>query len=663
MDETQILSEEVEERPGLSGKTELVGWVMSRVERWRNTRDDEHLANWKKYYSIWRGEWDASLKGRDIERSKLISPATQQAVDSTVAEMAEAIFGRGTWFDISDDVDPQQRQMAEISRDALIKDFDRDGVPSAVREALLTGAIYGTGIAKRLVAEIENRDSMSAQSMAAGPPPSTVSVYWEAIPPYNFVIDSSAKNIEEALGCAHETIRPLHEIEAAQRAGEYENTQIGAMSGYVSTGLAKGPADSTLQVDPADGVYITEYHGKVPASMLFDEEETPDLMEGMELEEDDDLPEEMVEAIVTIANGGTLLKAVPNPFGDRGVVAYAHDKVPNTFWGRGVCEKTFNSQAALDAELRARIDALGLMTYPVLGADATRLPRNLNLKIQPGKVLLTNGRPSEVIEPITFGNLQPASFQQTGDLERMVSMAAGSYDPTTPASVNSRNETASGVSMGLGSMIKRAKLTMQNVDQDFLDPLVRKSLLAYRMLVPERYPIDTEFTVNSTMSIMAREFEQAQMTNLLAIIPQESPAHLIVLKAIVENYSGPSKDKLVAQIEAMMQPDPQKQQMDQAMQQLQFSAAQAELQKLQAEIAKLQAEAAAAMARAKKEMVLADLADDEMEIDAARVVIEERQTRVQEAQAALKNKELDVKRQDIQSRKKEKASGSKPRAK
>lgn len=639
MEDTDLLTDAPENSDSLD--SELAGWIMTRVQRWRNARDTTYRRNWEQYYCIWNGEFSSSLKSKDTERSRLISPATQQAIDGMVAEMSEATFGRGMWFDIDDTDGPEEEAKAELARKSLIDDFDRDRVPSVVRECYTLGAIYGTGIAKRIV-EADGE---------------TYKVYWEAIPPYNFVIDTSAKSVDEALGCAHETIRPIHEIEAKQRTGEYAMVTFSEMSGADTSAVGTDPKNMNMELDPADGVYITEWHGLVPSRFLVPEPDVPDVMEGMELEEkEDDLPERMVEAIVTIASGMSVLKKVLSPFGDRGVVAYPHDRVPGKFWGRGLAQKAYNSQAALDAELRARIDALGLLTYPVIGADATRLPRNVNLKLTPGKAILTNGRPSEVIEPITFGNLNAATFQQSGDLERMVQMATGSFDAATPMNINSRNETASGVSMSVGSMIKRAKLTMFNVDQDFLDPLIRKSITAYSQLDPQRYPVVTPFIVNSTMSIMAKEFEQTQMTNLLAIIPQESPMHLKILRAIIENYSGPSKDKLVADIDAMVKPDPQKQQMEQMMQQVQIGTAQAALQKAVKEVEKLAADIKLVMAKTKKELVLSDLEDDKMEMEAARVVIEERQTRVQETQTALQEKELSVRQ--AEARNKANTSGS-----
>ena len=49
---------------------------------------------------------------------------------------------------------------------------------------------------------------------------------------------------------------------------------------------------------------------------------------------------------MVIANGGILLKAEANPYmmQDRPVVAFPWDVVPGRFWGRGVCEKGYNSQ-------------------------------------------------------------------------------------------------------------------------------------------------------------------------------------------------------------------------------------------------------------------------------------------------------------------------------
>lgn len=610
--------------------SDVAGWVMERVERWRRHRDQNYRADWDKFYTLWSGKWSPDVQQKQAERSKLIAPATQNAVDQTVSEMVEATFGRGMWFDISDDLTPQEQAIAEKLRDTLIDDFDRDRVSSAITDVYYNGAIFGTGIAKRIVQKGRvNR------------------VYWEAIRPHNFVIDTSACTVEEALGCAHETTRPKHEIESKQADGEYRKGDLGdsapmdSRKASTSDILDLSRGMETLEIDPEDGVYITEYHGLVPTEFF-----TPKPNKG---NPDADLLEETAkanetatgytEAIVVIANGSHLLKFERNPImddhgdPDRGFVAYQHHKRPNSFWGIGQPEKAYNSQSGLDAELRARMDALGLLTYPVVGADATRLPKNLNLKVSPGKVYMTNGRPSEIIEALKFGNLDPVSFQQSADFERMVQLATGAQDPAK--AVNGQNSTATSTSMQSSAFIKRAKLTMQNVDSDFLDPLVRKSLFAYMAVAPQRYPHAADFTVNSTMSIMAREFEQAQMTNLLAIIPQESQAFPIVLKGIVENYSGPSKDQIVASIDQMGKPNPQQQQLQQITQQMALQKMQKEIQLLDAQIMEVQTRAGLNQAKGQSEVVKAHHSGQQLDIEAAQTLVSKVQAETAAKQVAV----------------------------
>lgn len=619
---------------------ELAGYVMARVKRWRDVRDTNYKDKWNKYYAIWRGEWTQDLKSKQAERSRIITPATQQATDQTVAEMVEATFGRGDWLDLEDS-DKQEASMVEQVHNNLINDLEMYNVQSAIVDTYYNGAIYGTGIAKRIV------DQKTQYQYTQGPqgpqeqPQQKYCVMWEAVPPYNFVVDTAATNVEDAHGVAHETVRPIHEIKAKQTKGEYFKGEIGIASSYTNTGALKMSAGmSTYETDPIDGVYITEYHGLAPKRLIdalaSGEPETDDSDVAVDDEnkgvasED----EELVESIITIANGSKTLKAVENPIlgKSRGFVAYQHHKAPNRFWGIGQPEKAFNSQSALDSEVRARQDTLALTTYPSVTADATRLPRNLNLQVIPGKVFLTNGRGSEIIEPIRFGDVSQTNFQNAQDLERMVQMATGAEDPTKSVNNNPRMEAASGASMAQAPYIKRAKLTMQNVDTDFLGPLAKKTLEAYMTFDPERYPTMYRYTVKSSVSIMAREFEQAQMTNLLSVLPDGSPAHNIVLKGIIENYSGPSKESMMAAVEAMNNPDPQQQQMQQMQQQLQMKTMEAELNKLQAEIMKLQSASQVDQSTVKLNVAKAEQAPAQTHIQAAQVQIAAHNTDIQAAQ-------------------------------
>lgn len=322
--------------------------------------------------------------------------------------------------------------------------------------------------------------------------------------------------------------------------------------------------------DPATAVKITEWHGLVPKRLLKANKVGEDKLQSAlnDLDNDPEVKgvndEDLVEAIVTIANDGVVLKAVENPFirKDRSFVAYSHDKVPNSFWGRGVSEKGYNPQKALDAELRARIDALGLSTHPMMAMDAAMAPRGSeSVVVRPGRTILTHGKPSDSLMPLQFPSPDTQTYKQTGDLERMIQMGTGAMDSATPTGISQRNNTASGMSMILAGAIKRTKRTMQNIERQFLDPFVTKAAWRFMQFDPNRYPqTDWKFKVHGTMGIMAREFEQQQLSNLLNTVPPDSPAYWLLLTALMDNSSLNNKEEIVQltaqMLESALNPQP-----------------------------------------------------------------------------------------------------------
>jgi hypothetical protein len=464
-------------------------------------------------------------------------------------------------------------------------------VKDGIVEALLNGAIYGTGIAKVNVTEETTRVPMES------PIPDTlttdtvvnekeiIKVKIESLTPKEFVIDPCATTIEEALGVAQIVTKPKYEIIEAIKAGIYEDRPIG---NYEDMDLGY---DDEMGYDDSDDhkVKIVEYWGRVPVKYL--DEKNEGLSEEFDYDED-----ELVEAVVVIANDHAVLKATRNPYlmGDRPFVAYQHDRVPNKFWGRGIAEKGYNPQKALDAELRARIDALALTTHPMLGVDATRLPRGVKFEVKAGKTILTNGDPRQTLMPLTFGDISQNTFREAAELERMVQMGTGAMDTANSNFSNPRNSTASGMSMLQAASIKRQKRTIMNFQENFLIPLVEKAAFRYMQFDPTRYPAsDYKFTAYSSMGIMAKELEMTQMIQLLSMTQPGTPPFAMLLLSIFENSSLSNRDQMQQAIAQMMQPDPQAQQVQQVAQQL-------ELMKLQMEIEEMKASATKDMAHAAK---------------------------------------------------------------
>jgi len=607
----------LEDKEEFTLEQDLENWVIDKCEGWRNHYESNYSQKFDEYYRLWRGQWAAEDKTRESERSKIISPALQQAVESSVAELEEATFGRGKWFDIEDDVTDQEKRDIALLRETLYKDFKKNKVRKSVAECLINAAVFGTGIAE-VVLEEEKEFQPATQPVMGGELTAVgvnivdkTCVKLRPVMPQNFLIDPLATSVDDALGCAVDEFVSMHSVEQLQEQGVYRNIFVGEAASDFDI-----EPDKDLAVYDDDKVRLTKYYGLVPRHLLEKAQKEDDEGEVEELvasEEDDSY---YVEAIVVIANDGTLLKAESNPYmmGDRPIVAFPWDVVPSRFWGRGVCEKGYNSQKALDAELRARIDALALTIHPMLAMDATRMPRGARPEVRAGKVILTNGSPSEVIQPFNFGNVSQLTFAQAGELQKMVQTATGAIDSAGISGSINGEATAAGISMSLGAIIKRHKRTLINFQESFLIPFVTKAAHRYMQFNPENYPVaDYKFHTSSSLGIIAREYEVTQLVQLLQTMQPDSPMYSQLIMSIVDNMNLANREELVAALQQASQPNPEAQQAQQAAQQAQlaFQASQT---------AALQGQATESQARAQKLAAEASVVPQELEIDRIKAV-------------------------------------------
>ena len=627
----------------------LEGWVLDKCEEWRDHYESNYQEKHEEYFRLWRGIWDGSDTLRESERSKLIAPALQQAVESSVAEVEEATFGRGKWFDIRDDVADQNPVDIQQMRKQLQEDFSFTKARKTVAEAILNGAIYGTGIGEIVIEEVKEMKPATQPIMEGAMQAVGVEVQdrfvvkLNPVLPQNFLIDPVASTVEDALGCAVDQFVPTHQVKMLQEQGVYNDEDIG----LASTDTDLEP-DKELAHYPEDKVRLIKYYGLVPRDLFNDavEEEDAEVVSLTESAEES----EYVEAIVIIANG-VLMKVEENPYmmQDRPIVAFPWDVVPNRFWGRGVCEKGYNSQKALDTELRARIDALALTIHPMMAIDASRLPRGMKPEVRPGKIFLTNGNPAEVLQPFNFGQVGQVTFAQAGQLEQMVQQATGAVDSSGVAGGVNGEATAAGISMSLGAIIKRHKRTLINFQEMFLIPMVQKTAWRYMQYNPELYPAqDFKFIPTSTLGMMAREYEVTQLVQLLQTMPADSPTHSMLIESIVENMNLSNREEMIQRIRQAQQPTPEQQQAAQQEQQMQMQQMQLQMAKEQATAAALQAQAAEANARAQKYQVEASLEQYNSEtqrIKAASTNVREGDADDKEFEKRMKLAELTLKKQ------------------
>jgi len=635
---------------------DLVAWIVEHCDQWRDWRDQNYLDDWKAYERIFRGRWEPEDRTRDSERSRIISPATQQAIETRHAEIMEAIFGSGEWFDIKDDINDVDGNPIDVEelKLQLMEDFDRDKIKKSIDQIELMAEIYGTGIGE-LIIKTEKQYTPATQAIpgvqgqAAIGVEETERISVKLIPvnPKNFIVDPNATSLDDSMGCAIEKFVSVHKIVQGMEEGIYRKVNLGLAS-----------PDDDLEVTEEDNIYqegrvkLLTYYGLVPKEYLpeFSSKDMVDLFPEDSVADD---YADLVEAIVVIGNDGQLLKAEANPYmmNDRPVMLYQDDTVPGRVFGRGTAEKAFNMQRAIDGQLRAHMDSVALTTAPMIAMDATRLPRGAKFEIKPGKAFLTNGDPTQIVMPFKFGETDPVSLATAQNFERMLLQATGTVDSAGLPS-NVPRDGGGGMSMAMAGIIKKYKRTLSNFQEDFLIPFINKAAWRYMQFDPERYPsVDMVFIPTATLGILAREFEQQQFIALLQTLGPDTPVLPIILKGILQNSSLTNRQEMIQMLDQMNQPSPEDQQMQMMQQQAQMAQAEAQINVLNAQAQKYSAEAqqtavdtelAPTIAQAKLTAALStNLDNDNEQADFER--------RAKIAELMIKEEELKIKKMDIDS--------------
>ena len=631
----------------------LVDYVLGYTDEWKDHRDDNYLSDWKEYERLWRGVWAAEDLTRSSERSRITSPALQQAIENHTAEIEEAVFGQGEHlFDMDDNIGDEDPMDVEYIKNYMKECFKKNKLRKAVGDVVLLASIYGTGIGEITVKNVKQfkpatRPMEGGTSMQIGVEEvEKVVVTLRPINPQNFIIDPNATTIEEAMGVAIEEFVSAHSVAMKVKDGTYKDTDIEDDSA----------PDKDIEASWIDQEYnddkikIIRYYGLVPAKLLESdgEDEIVDLLG----EEESELLEEygdLVEAIVIIGNG-KLLKAEKNPYmmQDRPIVAYQDDSIPNRFWGRGIAEKGYNMQKAIDAQLRSHLDSLALTAVPMMAMDATRLPRGSKFEVRPGKTILTNGNPAEILLPFKFGTTDTSNIDIANKFEGMLLQATGTLDSQ---SMQANPAGGGEMSITLSSIIKKNKRTLVNFQDSFLIPFIEKAAYRFMQFDPDNFPVkDYTFVASSSLGILAREVEQMQMINLMKTLGPDSPIVPILMQGVIANSSLPNKQELLKQLTVAMQPNPEAQQAQQMQMQLQAGLITAQTNDLNTKAGKQQAEAQqiAVETQLKPQEVQAKItAALSTNIKSGTADDKEFERRARLSELMFKEKEIDLKEKDM----------------
>lgn len=540
-------------------------WVQGKADEWRHHYEQNYQEKHQEYHRMWRGQWAPEDKQRESEKSKIVTPGLSQAVEENTAEVEEATF-TGKFFDIRDDVEDQDPRDIEVLRTKLEEDMKTAKVKPEVSACILNAAVYGTAAAE-LVLTTEKvmapavREAGPGQGVVVGVESTERTVVkLDPVLPQNGLCDPNATSPHTGMGFIVDKFVGKETVAIMQEEGIYRDVEIGT----APPDQDLEPAQDELGMYQENRVRLTKYFGLVPRHMLEtalpseDDEDVEDLVAPSE-----DSKSYYVEAIVVLGNGH-LLKAEENPYmmKDRPIVSFQWDLVPGRYHGRGVCEKGYNVQKAIDVEVRARIDALALTIHPMLAIDSTRMPRGAKPQVRPGKMLSVLGNPSEILKPFNFGAVDQINFVQAEALGNMLRQATGAVDGASlPNAVAGGDVKSGAMAMALGAVMKRHKRTLLSFQHCFLIPMVEKMAWRYMQFEPERYPIgDYNFHAEGSLGFVAREYETAQLLMLLQTMGPDSPLYAPLLSSIVDNMNVSNRETILAALEQASQPDPEAQQ-------------------------------------------------------------------------------------------------------
>jgi len=484
--------------------------LTARAQNWSDQYDQDNRARNREYYRMWRGEWSPEDRTRESERSRAIMPSLSQAIDAAVSDVMEAFFSREQWLDTGD----------ALLDDALIADFWDDR--PHIEEATLIGALYGTLTGKIIVRPKNGRPSLNIQALEPG----------------ELIVDPAATTLDECLGIGHHVFIPRWIIERRMRDGIYNEVELEGSGEMYPT----NPGES--QPRDTDYIEILEWHGLIPINEIAARERT-DQLKNAAIGDDG-----LVEAICTIANKETILRCEANPFGsDRPFVTAQWHTVPRRIHGRGIGEMAYWPQKSIDAEMRARQDALAF-TIPMMVINGQQVPRNQSFEMRPGRRIFSRGDSRTAISTVQFPGPDPGTYQQTIELQRMIELGTGQLSQANP--IGDMSRTGSGpLSAVLGASVKRQSRTILNIERDFIVPIVQKAALRMNALRPEEYPqLNRRPKINSGVGIMMRELENQQLATLMTNLP-DGPAQLQLLRMIVDGSSIREKSRVLQIIDEM----------------------------------------------------------------------------------------------------------------
>lgn len=276
-----------------------------------------------------------------------------------------------------------------------------------------------------------------------------------------------------------------------------------------------------------DQIDALEFWGEVQGSILqrwgIDAMEAPD-------------PEAQYPVRVMLVGDEVVAAEInTDPLGRKPYYKACFERVPGSFWGKGVPDLIADSQRVCNAAARALVDNMAVSSGPQVAVNTASLPPGEDVtQVFPWKIwqLDFNKGATSSQPPIQFFQPNPMTEQLMAVYERFSRMAddhsgipAYTYGSGEASGAGS---TASGLSMLMNAASKAIKSVISSIDKNVISRMVH-SWYTYNMLYSDDDSIkgDADVVARGAMSLVAKE--QVQMRRQEYLGMTANPADAVII--------------------------------------------------------------------------------------------------------------------------------------
>lgn len=231
-----------------------------------------------------------------------------------------------------------------------------------------------------------------------------------------------------------------------------------------------------------------------------------------------------------------------NPLKKRPYYKTGYEKVPGSFWYKGIPELMADIQALANACMRALANNLGIASGPQVEIHSDRLaPGETVTSLFPWKIWQTKSNPNGSGASPAVNFFQPSSNADAllmvySALERMADNATGvpaySYGDSQ---VGGAGSTASGMSMLMANASKALKMVIQQLDRGIIEPSVYRQFEMNMLYDPDTScKGDLKVVARGSSSLIMKEQLQVSRMQLLQSTANPIDMQILGLKGRAE---------------------------------------------------------------------------------------------------------------------------------